>query len=108
MYKRQHLVKDINVDDDGDGGNDGDSQITRIVAGSGDIFYFSANPGVVNEDALWRTDGTENGTYEVDSLPINGVSLSGVGASNSGMTPFGNHLIFLKHSFLLYKKSYQF
>ena len=48
-----HLVKDINVDDDGDGGNDGDSQITRIVAGSGDIFYFSANPGVVNEDALW-------------------------------------------------------
>ncbi|MFL2940629.1 MAG: ELWxxDGT repeat protein, partial [Candidatus Poseidoniales archaeon] len=89
-----HLVKDINVDDDGDGGNDGDSQITRIVAGSGDIFYFSANPGVVNEDALWRTDGTENGTYEVGSLPIKGISLSGVGHSNSGMTPFGNHLIF--------------
>ena len=89
-----HLVKDINVDDDGDGGNDGDSYITRIVAGSGDIFYFSANPGVVNEDALWRTDGTENGTYEVDSLPINGQTLHKVGYSNSGMTPFGNHLIF--------------
>ena len=89
-----HLVKDINVDDDGSGGNDGDSEINSVIA-SGDIFYFGATTvGTYNENKLWKTDGTEEGTITINSTEINGKHPSNIGEAGWELLRLGDHLIF--------------
>jgi len=89
-----HLVKDINVDDDGSGGNDGDSEIHSVIA-SGDIFYFGATTvGTYNENKLWKTDGTEEGTITINSTEINGKHPSNIGEAGWELLRLGDHLIF--------------
>jgi len=89
-----HLVKDINVDDDGEGGNDGDSEIHSVIA-SGDIFYFGATTtGFGNEAELWKTDGTEEGTITINSTAINGQYPSNIGSEGWEILRLGDHLIF--------------
>jgi len=81
------MVEDINLVGDGYGGTDG-SNPTGLVGFNGNL-YFVANDGV-NGAELWRSDGTELGTYMVADLN----PTAGAGSNPTGLTVMGSHLYF--------------
>lgn len=74
-------MKDINP---GPGG----SQPTRMLA-VGDVVYFAAHDGVHGFE-LWRSDGTEAGTFMLDDIEPGGWS-----SFPSSLEVIGNKLYFI-------------
>ena len=72
VTNKTHLVKDI--------GNNNDGLYNSKLMTIGDILYFTVNPG----SQLWRSDGTEAGTYLVKMI-------SNTIASNNTITELFNY-----------------
>ena len=90
------MVKDINTGTDAFYGDDSDISTFTVM---GDILYFFATNKSTNEE-LWRTDGTESGTYMVkDIMPGYGGSSigpqrTGEGSDYPPVAIMGNNLYF--------------
>jgi ELWxxDGT repeat protein len=76
------LVKDINPTGSSDPGD-------SAAALNGVLFFRANDPGVTGEE-LWRSDGTEAGTYLVKDINTNGSD----GSNPSDLTVVGNTLFF--------------
>ncbi|MBZ0179070.1 MAG: T9SS type A sorting domain-containing protein [Melioribacteraceae bacterium] len=82
-----YLLKDINP-------NAGNSQITGMSLINDDLIYFSATNGEGNiglNYELWRTDGTEVGTYMIKDINPNSED---IGSNPSGFTQLGDYVLF--------------
>ena len=88
------MVKDINT---GTSSFYGDSSDIDRFTVMGDILYFVAS-NRTNNDELWRTDGTESGTYMVKDINPSGYVGSSIGMGGTHEYPhmeiMGNNLYF--------------
>jgi ELWxxDGT repeat protein len=79
------MVKDVNA-----GAGNGFIQSTsfgRMAIGVGNVFYFSATAQAVGTE-LWRSDGTEAGTFQIKDISLGNLSSTPQHLTNVGGTLF--------------------
>ncbi|OXA85586.1 ELWxxDGT repeat protein [Flavobacterium hibernum] len=89
------MVKDINPGGSSSLRNYNETQSFTVI---NDILYFSANDGV-NGFELWRSDGTESGTYMIkDIKPTTGIAFDG--GSPREFTLLNNTIYFIANDLI--------
>lgn len=82
-----YLLKDINL-------NAGNSQINGMSLINDDLIFFTATNGegsIGLNYEVWRTDGTEEGTYMIKDINPN---TEDIGSNPSGFTQLGDFILF--------------